>query len=196
MDANVHCYFILGGHRLLEIKTPWFSRSNLLFPVKSQKVKNWQSHWHFLTMIIFLLKVKFTENKYPLSKISLSTFIPSASITMLIFKKLMLEYLYSLLSLALQPFIHFPLIVNRFWTKTFSYTQISIFFPWHRNLIFCHFHYKQTLIVWVLMTHQPLWVILGHLQRKGEKIEEVAEEMKERDREERGTWMKVKKQKK
>ena len=45
--------------------------------------------------------------------------------------------------------------------------------------------------------HQPLWVILCHLPEKGRKeIEEVAEEMKERDREERGIGMKVKKQKK
>ena len=49
------------------------------------------------------------------------------------------------------------------------------------------------------MSVQPLWVILcclwGCSQRKGEKkIEEIVEEMKERDREERGTGMKVKKQ--
>ena len=36
------------------------------------------------------------------------------------------------------------------------------------------------------MTHQPLWVILCH--RKGRReIEEIVEEMKERNREERGT---------
>ena len=36
------------------------------------------------------------------------------------------------------------------------------------------------------MTHQPLWVILCHLSEKGRKeIEEIVEEMKERDREER-----------
>ena len=47
------------------------------------------------------------------------------------------------------------------------------------------------------MTHKPLWVILCHLQEKGRKeIEEIAEEMKEMDREERGTGTKVKKQKK
>ena len=45
------------------------------------------------------------------------------------------------------------------------------------------------------MTHQPLWVILCGLPEKGRKeIEEIVE-MKERDREERGTGMKVKKQK-
>ena len=38
------------------------------------------------------------------------------------------------------------------------------------------------------MTHQPLWVILCHLSEKGRKdIEEIVEEKKERDREEKGT---------
>ena len=49
------------------------------------------------------------------------------------------------------------------------------------------------------MTCQPLWVILCCLPEKGRKeIEEIVEveEMKERDREERGTGMKVKIQKK
>ena len=47
------------------------------------------------------------------------------------------------------------------------------------------------------MTRQPLWVILCHLPEKGRKeIEEIVVEMKERDREERGIGMKVKKQKK
>ena len=47
------------------------------------------------------------------------------------------------------------------------------------------------------MTRQPLRVILCHLLEKGRKeIEEIVEEMKEGDREERGTGMKVKKQKK
>ena len=42
-----------------------------------------------------------------------------------------------------------------------------------------------------------MWVILCRLPEKGRKeIEEVVEEMKNRDREERGTGMKVKKQKK
>ena len=45
------------------------------------------------------------------------------------------------------------------------------------------------------MTCQPLWVILCHLPEKERKeIEELVEEMKERDREEIGTGMKVKKQ--
>ena len=42
-------------------------------------------------------------------------------------------------------------------------------------------------LCWGLMTHQPLWVILCRLPEKGTKErEEVVEEMKERDREERG----------
>ena len=53
------------------------------------------------------------------------------------------------------------------------------------------------LLCWGLTTRQPLRVILCHLPEKGRKeIEERVEEMKERDREERGTGMKMKKQKK
>ena len=44
------------------------------------------------------------------------------------------------------------------------------------------------------MAQQPLWVILCFLPKKGRK--QIVEVMKERDREERGTGMKVKKQKK
>ena len=52
-------------------------------------------------------------------------------------------------------------------------------------------------LCWGLTTRQPLWVILCRLLEKGRKeIEEIVEKMKERDREERGTEMKVKKQKK
>ena len=48
-----------------------------------------------------------------------------------------------------------------------------------------------------LTTRQHLWVILCRLPEKGRKQrEEIVEEMKERDREERETRMKVKKQKK
>ena len=48
-------------------------------------------------------------------------------------------------------------------------------------------------LCWGLMTCQPLWVILCCLPEKGRKeIEEIVEEMKERDRGERGTGMKVK----
>ena len=46
-------------------------------------------------------------------------------------------------------------------------------------------HYMYWLIDWVrgLMTHQPLRVILCRLQEKGRReIEEIVEEMKERDR--------------
>ena len=57
--------------------------------------------------------------------------------------------------------------------------------------------YAVDCLCWGLMTHQPLWVILCHLPEKGRKeIEEIVEGMKDRDREERGTRMKVKKQKK
>ena len=53
------------------------------------------------------------------------------------------------------------------------------------------------VLCWGLMTRQPLWVILCRLPEKGRKeIEEIVEEMKERNREERGTGMKGKKQKK
>ena len=46
------------------------------------------------------------------------------------------------------------------------------------------------------MTRQPLWIILSSPREREKKIEEIVEEMKERYREERGTGMKVKKQKK
>ena len=50
------------------------------------------------------------------------------------------------------------------------------------------------LLFWGFTTLQPLWVILCSLPEKGRKeIEETVEEMKERDREERETGMKVKK---
>ena len=49
------------------------------------------------------------------------------------------------------------------------------------------------LLCWGLTTRQPLWVILFHLPEKGRRErEEIVEEMKEKDREERGTGMKVK----
>ena len=48
-------------------------------------------------------------------------------------------------------------------------------------------------LCWGLTTHQPLWVILCRLPEKGRKeTEEIVEEV----REENGTGMKVKKQKK
>ena len=46
------------------------------------------------------------------------------------------------------------------------------------------------------MTRQPLRVICVISQRKEEEIEKIVEEMKERDRDERGTGVKGKKQKK
>ena len=52
-------------------------------------------------------------------------------------------------------------------------------------------------LCWGLTTRQPLWVILCRLLEKGSKqIAEIVVDMKETDREERGTGMKVKKQKK
>ena len=52
-------------------------------------------------------------------------------------------------------------------------------------------------LCWGLTTRQPLWVILCRLLEKGRKeIEEIIEEIKERNREERGTGMKGKKPKK
>ena len=52
-------------------------------------------------------------------------------------------------------------------------------------------------LCWGLKTRQHLWVILCRLPEKGRReIEEIVEKMKKRDREERGKWMKVKKQKK
>ena len=54
--------------------------------------------------------------------------------------------------------------------------------------------FTKILMCWGLMIRQPLWVILCRLPEKGRK--EVVEEMKERDWEERGTGIKVKKQKK
>ena len=61
---------------------------------------------------------------------------------------------------------------------------------------FCFF-FVFFLLSWDLTTSQPMWVILCCLPEKGRKeIEEIEEELKERDREERGTGMKVKKQKK
>ena len=78
-------------------------------------------------------------------------------------------------------------------------------FHWSSNWLccgpFCVFSKrmgeKRFWLCWGLTTRQPLRVILCRLPEKGRKeIEERVEEMKERDREERGTGMKVKKQKK
>ena len=49
-------------------------------------------------------------------------------------------------------------------------------------------------LCWGLTTRQPLWVILCRLPEKGRKeIEEIVEEMKERNRKKRGKGMIVKK---
>ena len=69
-------------------------------------------------------------------------------------------------------------------------------FKWVR-IIYLPYLFGLFWLCWGLTTRQPLWVILCRLPEKGRKeTEEIAEEMKVRDREERGTGMKVKKQKK
>ena len=81
--------------------------------------------------------------------------------------------------------MHFVLweLVDTTWEKTIS-------LPWIERS-------KIDWLCWGLTTRQPLRVILCRLPEKGRKeIEEIVEEMKERDREERGTGKKVKKQKK
>ena len=78
--------------------------------------------------------------------------------------------------------------------------QQQYFFIAYCVAIICLFIYSFIYFDWLcwgLTTSQPLWVILCRVsQRKWEEIEEIVEEMKERDREQRGTVMKVKKQKK
>ena len=65
------------------------------------------------------------------------------------------------------------------------------------NKLRCHTHFIFYWLCCGLTTRQPLWVILCRLPEKGRKeIEETVAEMKERDWEERGTGVKVKKQKK
>ena len=54
----------------------------------------------------------------------------------------------------------------------------------------------QISLCWGLTTCQPLWVIFTLPEKGRNEIKEAVEEMKERDREERGRRMKVKKQKK
>ena len=57
-------------------------------------------------------------------------------------------------------------------------------------------HYHELIDCWGLTTRQPFGSFCVVSQTKGEEIEEIVEEMKERDRKESGTGMKVKKQKK
>ena len=65
------------------------------------------------------------------------------------------------------------------------------------QIYFCIPANSMDWLCWGLTTRQPLWVILCRLPEKGRKeIEEIVEEMKETIREEIGTEMKVKKQKK
>ena len=69
--------------------------------------------------------------------------------------------------------------------------------PHFMIILILYINLLNCLLCWGLTTCQPLRVILCRLPEKGRKeIEERVEEMKERDREERGTGMKVKKQKK
>ena len=95
----------------------------------------------------------------------------------------------------------YKFIKNAYW-EAIAYTT-------HHTIIFTlniGHHYSVPNLSWVVdwlidwlgfNECQPLWVILCHLPEKGRKeIEELVEEMKEKDREERGTGMKTKKQKK
>ena len=76
-------------------------------------------------------------------------------------------------------------------TRLFKYIENFTTQKWQ------FFRFDWFWLCWGLTTRQPLRVILCRLPEKGRKeIEERVEEMKERDREERGTGMKVKKQKK
>ena len=78
-----------------------------------------------------------------------------------------------------------------------SSVRLSVNFFVPANSSYSLHPFKLGWLCWGLTTHQPLRVILCRLPEKGRKeIEERVEEMKERDREERGTGMKVKKQKK
>ena len=68
---------------------------------------------------------------------------------------------------------------------------------WSGSALFAYAILNFDWLCWGLTTRQPLWVILCRLPEKGRKeIEEIVEEMKETIREEIGTGMKVKKQKK
>ena len=86
----------------------------------------------------------------------------------------------------------------------FFYRKIYCKFPTYKASSLIEHHIPETsttglIFDWLCwgLTRQPLRVNLCRLPEKGRKeIEERVEEMKERDREERGTGMKVKKQKK
>ena len=79
------------------------------------------------------------------------------------------------------------------WSRHFlsAYSRRNIF-TWRCpfNTIFCiqfkNLTFSCFWLCWGLTTRQPLWVILCRLPEKGRKvIEEIVEEIKERDREER-----------
>ena len=87
------------------------------------------------------------------------------------------------------------------WGSSNEYPQSMFFSSNKENNIYPgkpQFYYIKVGFIdwlcWGLTTRQPLRVILCRLPEKGRK--EIVEEMKERDREERGTGKKVKKQKK
>ena len=73
---------------------------------------------------------------------------------------------------------------------------------WANYFYTCMYHYCTVMhltdwLCWGLTTRKSLWVILCQLPEKGKnEIDEIVEEMKERDREERGKGMKLKKHKK
>ena len=78
--------------------------------------------------------------------------------------------------------------------------SLTIYLPGFKalaSIVLRYFADKTDWLSWGLTTRQPLWVILCRLPEKGRKeIEKIVEEKEEKDREERGTGMKVKKQKK
>ena len=75
--------------------------------------------------------------------------------------------------------IHFTYIYNANYVNGRLTGNVQIFSDWSS---------------WGLMTRQPLLVILCRLPEKGRK--EIVKEKKDRDKEERGKWKKVKEQKK
>ena len=96
-----------------------------------------------------------------------------------------LTFLWKLIKKKIESF-------KAFW---YSYVGSTVCNKFCHHLL-CMYTYWHWLC-WGLTTRQPLWVILYRLPEKGRKeIEEIVEEMKETIREEIGTGMKVKKQKK
>ena len=106
--------------------------------------------------------------------------------------------------------ITYSLVKHNTWPRWLSWMRVRLesrrsrVRTWLRSTTFFHgdWSWMCTILVnfwlcWDLTTRQPLWIILCRHPEKGRKeIEEIVEEMKERDREERGTVIKEKKQKK